>query len=208
MALIYTHKYQENIEQIIVNKTFSFLFSKFYFRTKFNSKVFIVDNNSTAVSTNSLNVRGFSCFISFISYEHKYNKNIKFIWFKKNSSKLDIGYFLQNFLKPHKSIILKPLRGGIMLYSGGFKGFLSLKELLPLLLQNSLFSNSVVSYVYIKYFFLTKKNYFINYILTGVKSISSLQLSTRHNISKKSNFWKIKKNIIIIYKLQYEKKNN
>lgn len=165
MLILYNKKKFIKIKKINLKKILGITQPKYYLRSVVNN--FIIDNFNKLSKIKFKNFKvGNSFSITTFDYVNKYNKSLKFSYFFKKTSKVES--YLTNFFSIFKNkeyylVILKPVLGGLKIYSLGVKGFLPKNELYFLKKISKFFLKNIFLMSFINTNFFNLRLYLPNY---------------------------------------------
>jgi len=185
MLVLYNKKKSINIKKVISQKILGVVKPKYYLRTIFSS--FILDNYNQVSKIKFENLKiGTSFSINNFRYINKYNKSLKFSYFLKENPK--IKAYSDNFFNIFQNnenylIILKPILGGLKVYSLGVKGFLPYNEIYFLKKFSKTFLKNIFTLSFISLNFLRLRLYLPNYKRVHFSKLSKKKKYKLHSFN-------------------------
>jgi len=165
MLTLYNKKKFIFTKKIIAQKVIGILKPKYYLRAIFSN--FVLDNFNQIYKIKFDNFKiGNSFSINNFKYINKYNKSLKFSYFFKNAPK--ISKYSDNLFNIFQNtenhiIILKPILGGLKIYSLGIKGFLPQNEIYFLRKFSKTFLKNIFTLSFISFNSFRLRLYLPNY---------------------------------------------
>nr|NP_038185.1 orf203 [Synura synuroidea]AAF36951.1 orf203 [Synura synuroidea] len=130
--MLYYYKKNIILNNIFLEKIFSKIYLKYYFRSEYNNFCFLLDNglSLTFFKINKKKL-GQSFLINQYNFKKKYNNNVNFIYLTKlNIKNVCITQKILLTLKQKDKFIflIKPILGGFKAFCNGLQGFLPIHQ--------------------------------------------------------------------------------
>lgn len=202
MTLFYNLKKNEIIEDIYLKKNLVIKnYPKYYFR-KTQELLSIVDNQIDLKNSTLSNSKCGESILLKTDICINNELKLKFLWLKTKQGKSDVNKFIENFQKIKKILFLKPIKGGIGIYSAGLKGLLLLEDA-----KNIIRTICINRHVF-NYILKPAQNSFYIFPLIGKIQTFSLYTTTTENTAKHSKIVKPKNKNIVIFVLKKTNKKD